>query len=122
MRDLSKYVGRDYETYNCFDLAKDFYRQELGLELKNYFEGGVPPRKEIECLVKTNKGDFTRVEDIKFGDIVVIRLYGYASHIGICLGDGFFLHSVRKVGSCIEPLARYSRMIEGYYRHQELSP
>lgn len=122
MNNFSKYIGRDYATYNCFDLVKEFYQDQLNLELKNYFEGGVPPRKEIECLVKTNKGDFTKVDVPRLGDIVVITLYGYASHIGVCLDGARFLHSLRNTGSCMESISKYSRMIEGYYRHQELSP
>ncbi len=117
--DFSKYIGRDYETYNCLALAQEFYRDHFGLELKNYFEGDVvPSRKEIECLVKTNKGELDKVDKPIFGDIVVINLYGYASHIGVCIGDGKFLHSVRKVGSCMDSLHRYSKMIEGFYRHR----
>jgi cell wall-associated NlpC family hydrolase len=122
MRDLSKYIGRSYNTYNCFDCAKHFYHDELGLDLKNYFDGAiVPDRKEIECLVITNKGDFVKVDKPEFGDIIVIRLYGYASHIGIYVGEGRFLHSLRDVGSCIDVLSRYEKMVEGYYRHQELA-
>lgn len=120
--NLVRYVGRDYEKYNCFDLAKEFYAVEFNLSLKNYFEGEVVPnRKEIECLVKTSTGDFNKVDEPVFGDIIVINLYGYASHIGIYLGEGRFLHSVRKIGSCMDSITRYSKMIEGYYRHQERS-
>lgn len=118
--NLSKYVGKSYNTYNCFDCAKHFYREEFGIELKDYFEGPVvPDRKTIECLVISNKGDFERVEKPKFGDLIVIRLYGYASHIGIYIGEGKFLHSLRNVGSCIDTLSRYEKMVEGYYRHRE---
>lgn len=119
--NIIRYVGRDYEKYNCFDLVKEFYQNELGLTLSNYFEGEVVPnRKEIECLIKTNKGDFERVDVPQFGDIVVINLYGYSSHIGVCLDRIKFLHSMKKVGSCLDTLQRYSKMIEGFYRHREI--
>jgi len=119
MQDLRKYIGRDYESYNCFDLVKEFYLDHFGVEIKNYFDGPVPGRKDIECLIVSNKGDFEEAQIPQFGDIVVICLYGYASHIGVCVGKGKFLHSVRKAGSCLDNLHRYSRMIEGYYRHRE---
>lgn len=118
--DFSKYIGRDYESYNCLDLAKEFYRDHFGLELKNYFEGDVvPSRKDIECLINTNKGELEKVIKPKFGDIIVINLYGYASHIGVYIGEEKFLHSVRKIGSCLDSLPRYSKMVEGFYRHRE---
>lgn len=120
--NIIRYIGRDYERYNCFDLAKDFYANELGLTLKNYFEGDVVPnRKEIECLVKTNKGDFEKVDSPIFGDLVVINLYGYSSHIGVCLDENKFLHSLKRVGSCLDSIQKYSKMIEGFYRHKERS-
>ena len=72
--DLKKYIGREYEEYNCLDLVREFYKDQFNLEIKNYFEGGVPDRNEIACLIKTNKGEFIPVDkkDICFGDIVVI--------------------------------------------------
>lgn len=119
MRNLSKYIGRSYNVYNCFDLVKEFYQDEYGITLKDYFEGEVPDRKTIECLVVSNKGDFIQVPTPLYGDIVVIRLFGYASHVGICVGEGRFIHSMRGVGSAMDLLPRYGRMIEGFYRHRK---
>ena len=117
---LTKYIGRDYAKYNCFDLVKEFYMDFYFLDLRYYFEGKiVPERKEIESLVVTNRGDFLKVDSPEFGDLVFINLYGYTSHIGVCVGKGKFLHSMKKVGSCCDSLARYSKMIDGFYRHRE---
>lgn len=118
MKDFSKYVGRSYNVCNCFDLVKEFYHNELGLELQNYFDGDVPERKEIECLLKTNLGTFKKVNSPQLGDLVVIKLFGYASHIGVCIGGGKFLHSVRNTGSCMDMLTRYSKITEGFFRHE----
>lgn len=117
---LRKYIGRSYETYNCFDLAKEFYKDQFNLELKNYFEGPVPGRKEVASLIVSNKGDFVRVYDPKFGDLVIIRLYGIECHIGVVVEGGKFLHSARCIGSLLDRLERYNKAIAGYYRHREL--
>lgn len=120
--DLAKYIGKPYQKYNCFDLAKEFYLCEYGITLKDYFEGQVDPsRKEIECLVISNKGDFERVKSPALGDLIVIRMYGYASHIGVYVGEGKFIHSLKNVGSCMDSLSRYSKMVEGFYRHREIA-
>lgn len=118
---LSKYIGKEYEKYNCLDLVKEFYADQYGIIIKDYFEGPVPAKKDIECLIVSNKGEFEQVRSPRFGDIVVIKLYGYSSHIGVCIGEDKFLHSVRTAGSCLDTLSRYSRIIEGYYRHREHS-
>lgn len=117
--ELRKYIGRSYETYNCFELVKEFYKDQFGLDLKHFWEGGaVPGRKEVESLIVTNKGEFVPVKDPKFGDIVVIRLYGIECHMGVVIEGGKFLHSARGIGSLLDRLERYSKMIAGYYRHQ----
>jgi hypothetical protein len=120
--DLKKYIGRAYESYNCLDLVKEFYLDFFGLEVKNYFEGAVPSRSEVSCLINTNRGDFVEVKnikDIQFGDIVVIRLYGIECHLGVVIHGTKFLHSAKNIGSNMDRLERYARLIAGYYRHRD---
>jgi cell wall-associated NlpC family hydrolase len=123
MADLAKYIGIPYEKKNCLDLVKDFYRQELGLEIKEYYEGNTPDRREVETLIASNRGDFVKVDrkDARLGDLVIVRLYGIESHIGIFISSQFMLHSARGIGSCIERLKKYESMISGFYRHRELT-
>lgn len=115
-----KYIGRNYDHYNCFDLVKEFYKDHFGLDLSSYWEGvQVPNRDEVESLIISNKGDFVRVNDPQFGDIVVLKLYGIECHVGVVLNKSHFLHSARGIGSLMDRLERYSNMIGGYYRHRE---
>lgn len=118
-KKLIDYIGKPYETYNCFDLVRDFYKDQFDIDLSNYYDGGVvPPRKEVETLIVSNKGDFVKVDEPEFGDVVVIALYGLECHIGVCVGGGNFLHSRRGTGSTMEKLERYAKMNAGYYRHK----
>lgn len=118
---MKKYIGKPYEKYNCLDLVKEFYKDNFDIKLSNYFEGPqVPSSEEVEALIISNKGSFcTVLGEPEFGDIVSIKLYGIECHIGVCLGDGKFLHSTKKIGSNMDTLSRYSSMIAGYYRHKE---
>lgn len=122
MDDVSyrKYIGRDYKVYDCFALVKEFYKDQFGLDLSPYYTGVEQlSRVDIQSLVVSNKGDFVRVDEPKFGDLVIIRLYGLECHIGVCLNKSQFLHSARVIGSTMDRLERYSKMIAGYYRHRE---
>lgn len=122
-KELVKYIGRPYETYNCFDLVREFYLDHYQLNLSNYWEGTtIPSRQEISSLVVSNKGDFVFTTLPSFGDIVVIKLYGIECHIGIVLDKGKFIHSIRGAGSCIESLEKYRRMVAGYYTHRRNKP
>lgn len=119
MKGILKYIGRDYDKYNCFDLVKEFYLDFYNLDLKNYWESAeVPERWKTQNLIVSSKGDFDKVTEPKQGDIVVVNLFGYSCHVGIFIEQRFILHSLRKIGSCIEPTKKYERMIEGYYRHR----
>lgn len=120
---LLKYLGRPYEKYNCLDLVKEFYSDYYGLTIKNYFEGEVvPDRRTVESLIISGKGDFEEVKGKpEFGDIVVIKLYGVECHIGVCISSSQFLHSARHIGSHIDRLERYSKMIAGYFRHRVIA-
>ena len=119
--NLTKYIGVPYEKQNCLDIVKAFYKNELDIELSNYYEGDRPSRTEIETLIVSNKGCLRPVELSKaeVGDLIIVNLYGMSCHIAIYIGNNRLLHSIRKVGSCIEPVAKYKKMIEGCYRHQE---
>ncbi len=115
---LRKYIGRDYASYNCFDLVREFYKDQFDLDLRHYWEGETPERREAESLIHSNKGDFIQVAFPKFGDIVIIRLYGVECHIGVVVDESKFLHSARGIGSLIDRRERYSKMIAGYYRER----
>ena len=118
---ILKYIGRPYEDYNCFDLVKDFYQDFFSLDLRHYYEGlDVPDRDQIQSLVVSGIGDFDRSEIPQFGDLVVINLHGYACHIGVWLPENKLLHTIKGVGSCIEPVKKYARLLDGYYRHRPL--
>lgn len=119
MKPIAKYVGRPYEEFNCLDLAREFYKDFFGLEIKHYYEGDKPSDIDAAALIKTNKGDFVKVEKPEFGDLILIRLMGIECHIGVMLEGGKFLHSAKRIGSIVDRMERYSNHIVGFYRHRE---
>lgn len=121
--NLAKYIGKSYEEYDCFDLVRDFYADHMDLDLRRFYEGGQIDNKQlVQSLIISNKGHFERVDVPKPGDIMVINLFGYACHIGVYVGGGRFLHSIKRTGSVLDNVSRYTKMIEGFYRHRETAP
>lgn len=120
MVNLSKYIGRDYKKYNCFDLVKEFYVDNFSIDLSHFYEGEiVPDRNTVSTLIVSNKGDFFEVAEPEFGDIVVLKLFGIECHMGIIISKEKFIHSAEKIGSNVDSLHRWKKMIAGYYRHRE---
>ncbi len=120
--NLTKYIGRSYESCDCIALVKEFYKDHFNLDLKNYYEGPAPDRAATASLIQTNLGAFFEVHSVdkKLGDLVFIKIRGIESHIGIVIDHLRFLHSAKTVGSNIDRLSRYSKLITGFYRHREI--
>lgn len=115
-KDISHLIGTPYEEKNCWDIAREFYSIEFGLELK-HFVSDPEDRKATENLIYTNKSEFEKVTDTpRYGDIVLLRIRGIESHIGIYLGDGSFLHTLKQTGSVVDRIERWDKNITGYYR------
>lgn len=120
--NVGRYIGRPYEKANCLDIAREFYMREFQIEIRQYYEGPVPSRKDVEALIVSNKGEFVPVEgEPHFGDLVVIKLYGVECHLGIFIQKGKFLHSIKTAGSVLDSLVKYEKMIVGFYRHRGLA-
>lgn len=119
--NLSQYVGISYEVKNCLEIIQFFYKQEFDIEIRNFFDGPMPDPEKVEALIVSNKGTFVKVQDPMYGDILTVNLRGLTCHLGVYVGQKKFLHSRKEVGSCIEPLKKYQRLVEGFYRHQELA-
>lgn len=115
-KNFSHLIGIPYEQKDCYALAVAFYKDVLGVELKNYYTDIPESQIESSNLIYSSLGDFKKVEVPEFGDLVVIRLKRIESHIGIYVGEDKMLHSFKNVGSNIEGISKYRRMITGYFR------
>ncbi len=111
-------IGIPYEQMNCWDIAREFYRVCLGKDLKHYFDGDVvPERLEIKQLIYVGAEDFEEVkEPLEFGDLLIFKIRGIESHIGVYVSPGKFLHSQKTIGSCIERLEKWKHLLVGAYR------
>lgn len=109
-------IGTPYEVLDCWGVAREFYRIVFNVDLKQYYEV-IPETRDIaKGIVYDSMKDFIEVEDRRFGDLVLIRLYGVESHIAVYLGEGNILHTSKHSGCLIERIARWEKLIVGFYR------
>ena len=113
-------LGRDYKGADCAGLVILFYRDILKISHENYLiYTDVLDNNESKIFYALNNAKFKRCESPKLpGDLLVIRTYGLPAHLGICVDDRYFLHTLDKVGS---HLAEYdnpswNRRIESRWR------
>lgn len=116
-KNISKFVGVPYDKMNCWDLAVGFYRDIFDIELKHMYQGPTPEAKETtRNIIYSHIGDFEPALDPRFGDVILIKMFGLESHIAIYLGFGKMLHTSKRTGSLVDRTRPFEKIISGYYR------
>lgn len=113
-------VGIPYDSLDCWGIAREFYSLELGIELKRYYDSAPNDVKLANNLIFTNMGDFQKVDIPKFGDIILLNLYGIEAHIGIFINNQQLLHTTKHSGCVLDRMDRWKRMVVGFYRVKNL--
>jgi proteasome lid subunit RPN8/RPN11 len=121
----SPLLGRPfiYGIYDCYALARDFYRRELGIEVQQItrprfgwwksgeldpFSDGISTCGMVDCA------------NLAYGDIILLSLNGspVSNHIGIYMGNNMFLHhGVLALSSYVEYGQRYRDATTRTLRH-----
>lgn len=118
---FTSYIGTPYTKCNCWDLVVEFYGKEYKLNLRHLFTGKAPDHlAHRQNLISSHKGEFIEVENPMIGDLIIMKIGGFESHIGIYAGHNKVLHSLEGTGVILDRLDRYKRLIVGFYRHRML--
>ena len=121
--DVKELLGTPYKMHgrtiqeglDCWGLVLLIYAN-MGIKLPDpvYCSQGDFPQ------VAENLGSltsiFNKVDIPEKNSIIMIKVHNICSHCGIYLGDGYFIHSTSSHGVIIEPVYRYKKRIEGYYK------
>lgn len=121
---LQQYIGRPYSQCDCWDITKLYYKEVLGIDITLVSDYGIPEdsekyRKKISKIVEIHKCNFIKVDTLKIGDIILFNILGLPAHVGVYIGEKKFLHSIKEVGCTVEPLSKWERKVEGYFRWPE---
>ena len=122
---LAPYVGREWVhgVMDCYSIWQDWYKRELGIELKNY------PRQHEWWLKGENlyldnlaDGGMVEVTELQPNDIILMKVTSSVpNHVVIYLGDNIILHHVMGRMSCKDVYGGYWRHItEKILRHKTL--
>ncbi len=108
---LMDYLDKDFKIgkYDCLELVKNYYKQELGIEInhynraENWFESN--PKIIYENFGKEGFREIDNLKNVKKHDILLFgnektRIY----HVGIYLDNDLIIHHPRNSKSCIEYL------------------
>lgn len=120
--NVSAYVGLPYQRNGCWHLVRRVYADEYGIALQAY-DDEVPAsanRHDVASVIEANQREWAPAESEREGDVILFRVLGANSHVGIVLPGRLFLHAfgtdkTSRVDSYRAPI--WAPRIEGFYRH-----
>ena len=106
--------GRDKKGMDCYGLVIEVLRRKGTIVPDVFYPDTAAKTTVLQTLEAAIPN--TRLDKPEEGAVVEILVMGQPSHAGVCLGDGTFIHALKKNGAVIEPLSRYRHKIRGFYR------
>ena len=122
-------LGREWVwgVTDCFSLVRDYYRQELNIQLIDYDRSMTPEEFLINPLfekyaVATGFRELQHYEKLEKGDVLLMSImHPTLNHVGIFLGD-MVLHHLADRLSCREPYSEWLLKCTGKrYRYAQKS-
>lgn len=130
------YIGRvfAYGYADCFQLVRDFYSAEYGINIKNYsydetWKHDAPDKIDAnystEGFAKVCAGPPDKTFQFVEGDVIVIGPYGgaHGTHLVIYIGDNCVLAQPNNMPSCLYEYSDLHRRLTKYVlRHCSFIP
>ena len=122
--NITPYIGIDYQPkeWDCWQLCRKFAKNELGIEFPRYIYSADKYMDDSEIIISQERSmlgnKWIQVYEPDIGDLVIFRIRGRALHVGICVGNDLFLHTLEGRNSCLEDLdGHWATAIEGFFRY-----
>lgn len=116
--------GRDSSGLDCWGLVRLVYKEEFDIELPSFSDDyEYDDTERIEQLTAQYKEGWEEVSSPKPGSIVLFKVLGHLSHIGIYIGGNKFLHCLENHSSVIENLdsINWNKRFAGFFNYVEKS-
>lgn len=126
--DFKRYIevpffsqGRSFFGADCWGLCYLFYKHELGIvlpQLSNEYDS-VRNSEKIAQIIAEQKVAWRKIDNPLPSHIVVLRLAGRETHVGLYMGRNRMLHTQEGTNSCQENLrnSRWKNRIAGFYAY-----
>jgi hypothetical protein len=114
--------GRDISGCDCWGLVRLVYQQEFSIDLPSFSgEYDVNDPKLLHDKIAQHKEGWETLAEPEPGCIVLFRMFGSESHIGVAVSSTQFLHAREKYASAIENFSstEWKNRIVGYYKYRE---
>ena len=118
MNKYIKYIGIPFKKLDCFNLVKLIYKEVynqsiLDTNIMHY---------ESEKINESYLGEVSnwiKIDEPIEGAICAIRLDSnfpkIVTHFAYCINDKQIIHTTKKTDCIVENIAKYYKLIEGFY-------
>ena len=115
--------GREPDGCDCWGLARIIYKEKLGIELPTLLD--YKTTKDSRAIADLYEEEHTEWEEIPIGqekefDVLVFKILGLPTHIGVVINKGMMIHCEYGVGTHITEYNReiqWKKRLAGVYRH-----
>lgn len=118
--------GRTKDGVDCWGLVRLIYKEQYNIELPSYddeYNSSYNINETRDAIIEHAK-EWTQIskEAASTGDVIVLRLSGYPTHVGIVIEKGKMLHIIEGTDAVIENYDNrlWEHRIVGFFRHKEL--
>ena len=116
--------GRSLEGADCWGLSRLIYKNEFDIDLPSFSDNYAHEDTEriAELMIQYREG-WEETNTYKSGDMILFRVLGHVSHIGVMINDTQFIHSRQGQDAAIDSLStsRWTHRIAGVYTYSENS-
>ena len=114
--------GRDFSGLDCWGLVRLIYDQEFDIKLPSFAEqyNDTNDSEHLQDLIAQYKEGWEPCE-AQEGHLVLFRLLGAESHVGICIDETRFIHVRENQSVVIENLdsPMWKNRIVGFFKYKE---
>ncbi len=117
-----KEKGRDLDGIDCWGLVRLVYKQEYNISLPSFSGEYIQQDVDrIQDLISQYKEGWEPLEKPSEGCLVLFRILGTESHIGVAISSTHFLHAREGQDSAIESFdsPQWNKRIIGYFKYVE---
>jgi cell wall-associated NlpC family hydrolase len=103
---VNAYIGLPFIEYNCYNLTRMVYADQLNIDLPDLdeeYSNSFDVKSIARLYMREMEANWEKIEVPVFGCMAVFRVRGVLWHCGIIVNNRFMLHTQNKnINSCLE--------------------
>lgn len=115
--------GRDLEGLDCWGLVRLVYKEQYGIELPSFSDSYTTAKDtdHLHELISRHREQWDKLSSPVEGCVVLLRIFGTDTHVGVYLGNDMFLHVREGTNVAVENInsPTWKTRVVGYFNYKE---